>query len=89
MRQDEIAELEAQLKIMSQAAANAIERASKLEMELESRSTSSSASNSSISSLGSDEQLSPTDRLNILENAMDAIYLSRTELAKPYNYQHI
>lgn len=85
VRKNEIADLEAQLRIMSQAAADAIERASKLEMELQSYGHSRS---SSLGSLDSD-QGSPRDRLGILENAMNAIYRSRTELAKPYNYQYI
>lgn len=84
----EVEELEAQLRIVSQAAAEAIERASILELELESsrqdmsRSTSSSSLHGSINGCYTQEE-----RLSILENALGAIFRARNELSSSHNYQ--
>lgn len=91
IQQKEVEDLEAQLRIMSQAAAEAIERASRLENELASSRRERISKSSSLSSLSSDGSLfsTPEDRLDVLENALDAIHRARGELSKPYNYQYI
>lgn len=90
-QQREVEELEAQLRIMSKAAAEAIERASKLENELALSRRERMPKSASISSISSDISLSSTaeDRLGVLENALDAIHRARGEISKPYNYQYI
>ncbi|GMM52411.1 hypothetical protein DASB73_033740 [Starmerella bacillaris] len=87
----EIEELEAQLRIVSQAAAEAIERASRLESELESTKSRSMSRSSSLSSLGSQLHgyTTPDERLGVLENALSAIYRARSELSSPHNFQHV
>lgn len=86
----EVEELEAQLRIVSQAAAQAIERASVLENELESSRLTMSRSTSQSSLMGSDCSASSQDeRLSVLENALDAIFRARTELSARHNYQYL
>lgn len=76
---------------MSQAAAEAIERATRLETELaNSRSSmSSSSSQESISDYSDKLYGSPNERLQVLENALSVIHKSRTELSGPYNFEYL
>lgn len=90
-RRNEVEQLESQLRIMSQAAAEAIERASRLETELaNSRSSmSSSSSQESLSDFSDNLVRSPNERLQVLENALSVIHRSRSELSGPYNFEYL
>lgn len=90
-RRNEVEQLESQLRIMSQAAAEAIERASKLETELaNSRSSmSSSSSQESLADFPDNLVRSPNERLQVLENALSVIHRSRSELSGPYNFEYL
>lgn len=79
----QIQDLEAQLKQLSNTAASALDRVSQLEDEI--HGMTSSSSNSSLSSLKTGED----DRLEVLEAAIHAIHRARLELSAPHNYRYI
>lgn len=91
IQRNEVEQLESQLRIMSQAAAEAIERASKLEIELANRRNSFSSASSAESIPGSPTKRasSSEERLRVLENALNVIHRSRRELSSPYNFEYL
>lgn len=93
--QEQIEDLEYQLRQLSNTAAQAIDRVAELELELAAanawRSPSSMSTSSSVSSLGSlsSDELRPNERLQALETAVMAIKRARSELFAPHNFQYL